>query len=111
MKAKWGIDYDMHEDKCYKCPACPECGEPVYLYDDNNYHCVSCGIIVEIDEEMKGWFAKRSETKIEMGDCFPDGMGCGGKNCVEIHYRRNPVTLEWQTAFGHCTKCDMKFIV
>ena len=122
FKAIWGTDYDMHEDKCYKCPACPECREPVFLYEDNKYHCVSCGKVVEVkDPKMLKWFEEREGTKIEMEDCFSEEvelkngqkikMGCGGKKCVEVHYRKNPVTLEWETMGGHCTKCDMKFIV
>ncbi len=122
MDAVWVSDYDMHEDKCYKRPGCSECKEPVFLYEDGKYHCVSCGKIVEVaDNKMKNWYAEREETKVEMEDCFPSEikmrngqimrMGCGGKKCVEVHYYKNPVTLKWQVAGGHCTKCNMKFMV
>lgn len=109
MKAVWGSDYDLHNDKCNKCPACPECREPIFLYEDKQYHCVSCGKVVEVeDPKMLKWFEEREGTKTEMEDCF---LGCGGKKCVEVHYRKNRVTLEWQTMGGHCTKCGMKFMV
>lgn len=120
MKAIWGSDYDMHTDKCYECPCCPKCKEPIFLHGDK-YYCVSCGKEVEPTEEMFIWLSERAEEKTEMEDCFPkeielkDGtkikMGCGEKKCVEVHYRRNPVTLEWETMGGKCTKCGMSFIV
>ena len=118
MKAIWGTDYDMREDKCYKCPSCPECKEPIFKMDDDKYHCVSCGEIVDIDDpEMKEWVAEREGVKIEYEDCVQfttkDGktIGCGGKGTVETHYMRNPVTKEWQTMGGKCSKCGMSFIV
>ncbi len=122
MDAVWVSDYDMHEDKCYDCPGCPECKEPIGKYEDEQYRCFSCGKVVEVtDPEMQKWFFDRSGTKTEMEDCFPSEikmkngeimrMGCGGKKCVEVHYYKNPVTLKWQVAGGHCTKCNMKFMV
>ena len=113
-----GTEYDMPNDRCYKCPNCPKCKVPIWKYEDEQYHCLSCGEIVEIDEEMREWFTVREETKIEIKDCphfeLADGshsMGCGGKNCVETHYGRNPVTLEWQVLGGKCRKCGMSFLV
>ena len=123
LKAIWGMDYDMREDKCYKRPVCPICEEPFgKIYDDNEYHCFSCGRIIEVDDpDMKKWIEDREEKKTEIEDCFPETvdlkngevmkMGCGGKKCMEVHYRRNPVTLEWEQMGGRCTKCGMRFIV
>ena len=107
-KAKWVLEYDMHNDKCYKCPGCAECEAPVAKFGDGKYHCFSCGEVVDIDDEMAKWFAEREETKEEQRDC---NFGCGGKGTMRIQYIKNPVTLEWQTAYGYCTKCGMKFIV
>lgn len=118
MKAVWVIDYDYRKDKCYNAPGCPECREPIGMYEDGKYHCFSCGEEVEVaDEEMIKWFNVRSETKIEYEDCpkitykGKVTSGCDGKKCVETHYRRNPVTLEWEVMGGHCSKCGMRFIV
>lgn len=109
LKAVWGTDYDMHTDRCYSRPCCPICKEPIFMYEDENYHCVSCEEIVEVDDpEMIKWFKDRSETKTEYEDCI---CGCGGKGTVETHYRRNPVTLKWQVTGGKCSKCGMRFIV
>jgi len=119
MNAIWGLDYDMHNDKCYKRPCCPECGEPIFKYGDGTYHCVNCHQVVKIkDEEMKKWLEIREETKIELEDCpkitTKDGRhlsGCGGKKCMEIHYVRNPISLKWQQAYGECRNCGTRFIV
>lgn len=100
MDAVWVSDYDMHEDKCYKCPGCPECKEPIGKYEDGQYRCFSCGKVVEVtDPEMQKWFFDRSGTKTEMEDCFPSEikmrngeimrMGCGGKQCVKVRYYKN----------------------
>lgn len=119
MKANWGMDYDYQEDKCYQRPNCPECEEPIFKRDDGWYHCLSCGKVVEVDDpEMVEWFALREETKIKHEDCHEitsnDGKvlsGCGGKKCMKITYRRNPVSLKWVAAFGICEKCGTRFIV
>ena len=117
MVAVWGMDYDYRTDKCYDRPMCPECNAPVIRFKDGKYKCVSCRQPVEvIDAEMLKWLAKREEEKIEYEDCPQwrhDGYvyGCGGKGTVETHYVRNNVTLEWQTAWGECSKCGMRFIV
>ncbi len=122
MKAVWGLDYDMHEDKCFKRPCCPdpECmNAPIWKYEDGKYHCFSCQEEVEVDDpEMIEWFSKREETKVEYGDCHvvkdKNGkviFGCGGKGCFERHYVRNLITLEWQQAYGGCSKCGTRFIV
>jgi hypothetical protein len=116
MKAIWGLDYDYRTDKCYKRPMCPECDAPI-LKDGDEYKCISCGQPAEVEPFMIVWIENRNETKVTMEDChqfnLPDGgkIGCGGKACVETHYVRNPVTLEWQTAWGQCSKCGKRFIV
>lgn len=119
MNAIWVIDYDMHTDKCYNTLGCPKCKEPIGRYDDGKFRCFNCGRVVSVkDKTMLDWYNKRSETKVEYEDCFPavtkdgkEGLGCGGKGTMRIHYRRNPVTMEWQTAGGECTKCGARFIV
>lgn len=119
MKAIWGMDYDYQEDKCYQRPSCPECEEPIWKYEDGWYHCFNCGKVVEVDNpEMVNWFKLREETKIKHEDCrqikSKDGKvlsGCGGKKCMRITYRRNPVTLKWGAAYGICEKCGTRFIV
>ena len=106
--AVWGIDYDMHNDKCYDRPVCPECKAPFGVYKDGNYRCYSCGDIITVeDPAMLKWFEDRSGTKIERMGCIV----CGGKDCVVAYMRKNPVTLEWQTTGGHCEKCGSQFIV
>lgn len=108
MKAIWGMDYDYISDKCYNRPMCPKCDAPVVRFNDGNYKCVSCRKKVNVtDSEMLKWLADREETKVEMMDCFR----CGGKTCVETHFVKNKVTLEWQTAGGECKNCGMRFIV
>lgn len=122
MKAVWGTDYDFIMDECYKCPVCPKCEEPIGKMKDGKYHCFSCGEVVEVVEsDMKEYFAEREGEKVEMEDCFPSEvkmkngetvkMGCGGKKCMETHYIKNPVSKEWQTAWGECTRCGRRFIV
>ena len=117
MNAVWLIDYDYRADKCYDCPCCPECQHPIWKHEDGTYRCPSCGEVIHVTDEMREWFKVREETKTGYLDCLkltlPDGMtlGCGGKNCVETHYRRNPVTLEWQTCWGKCVICGNRFIV
>lgn len=119
MEAIWGTDYDMHTDKCYKRPSCPKCEEPIGKYEDGKYRCYSCGEVVDVtDKKMQEWLRVMEETKEEYGDCpriKSKGkllkMGCGGKNCVKKTYVHNPVTLDWQVAWGVCTKCGMRFIV
>lgn len=109
MNAIWVMEYDMHTDKCYNTLGCPKCKEPIGRCEDGRFRCFSCGKVVYVkDKTMLDWYNKRSETKTEYEDCF---LGCGGKKCVEVVYRRNPVTMEWQTAGGKCKKCGMRFIV
>jgi len=110
MNAAWVTDYDMAEDKCYKAPGCPTCREPIALYEDGKYRCLSCGKVVKPSEEMLKWFADREGRKTEIQDC-PKIIGCGGKKCVEVVYRKNPITLKWEAAGGMCKRCGMKFIV
>ena len=111
--AVWGEDYDWRTDKIYKCPCCPECEEQIRKGDDKIYRCYSCGNVVSVtDKEMTDWFAVREAIKVEYRDCHKlladDIMsGCGGKNCVKIHYRRNPVTLRWEFVWSKCEKCGL----
>ena len=117
MKAIWGMDYDYRTDRCYNRPMCPECDAPVIRFEDGNYKCVSCKRKIHItDPEMLKWLSEREETKVEMHDCprikLDNGVyGCGEKACVETHFIRNNVTLEWQIAWGECKRCGMRFIV
>ena len=113
LKAIWIDEYDFHTDELYKAPGCPVCKEPAFRHEDGRFYCVSCGEQVELDDDMLNWYAVREEIKIEMRDCIKlsDKFGCDGKKCVETHLRRNPVTLEWETAGGKCLKCGMRFIV
>ena len=119
-KAKWLTDYDMHNDKCFDRPQCPECYAPILEHDEGEFRCISCGEQFELDEKMIEWVRERQGSKVEMGDC-PAGefehkgkkikLGCGGKGCVETHYIKNDITLEWQVAWGECKKCGRRFIV
>jgi hypothetical protein len=119
MKATWITDYDFCSDNCYQRPGCAECYAPVILHSDGKIRCVSCGKEYELDEYMKAWNEKRKVTKKEFHDCITptpingilEAIGCGGKKCVEVIYTRNPVTLEWQIAYGKCKKCGLEFIV
>lgn len=115
MRATWILEYDFRTDKCYKRPGCPECEEPIGKDDDGKYRCYSCGAEISPDKHMLKWFKKREETKTEIEDCIKckkePVMGCGGKKCVEVHYRRNPVTLQWEVASGKCKQCGRMFIV
>jgi len=109
MIAKWGIDYDSRNDMCYPHPCCPKCGEIVLKNrNDDGYHCISCGIPIELEPDMEKWFKKREGKKVRLEDCW---NGCGGKKCVEVVYVRNKHTLKWQCAGGKCRKCGMHFIV
>lgn len=118
MKAEWITEYDFRTDSCYQCPGCPECQAPVGSLD-GKIRCYSCGKEYELDDDMKSWREKRQTTKTEWLDCIrhkpingvTPAIGCGGKKCVETIYTRNPVTLEWQVAYGRCIKCGAKFIV
>lgn len=118
MKAIWGSDYDYKEDKIFDCPCCPNCEEPIGRYKDGSYRCFSCGEIVDVEEpSMQEWFKKREGVKITYQNCKQvktnDGkiFGCGGKNCLEIHSLKNPITLKWQVYSGKCNKCGITFIV
>ena len=106
--AVWATDYDMHEDKCYERPCCPDCYMvPIGKYKDENYRCYNCGKIVKLrDKAMIDWFADREETKVEMTDCL---LGCEGT--MKTLYIKNPITLKWQKAWGVCKKCGARFIV
>lgn len=87
---------------------CPKCDAPVVKFNDGEYKCVSCRKPVNVtDPDMIAWFAEREGTKVETEDCF----NCGGKGCVETHYVKSKVTLDWVTAFGECKNCGMRFIV
>lgn len=116
MKAEWGLDYDYTTDETFLRPSCPTCSFPVIRAMDGDYHCPACGLMLDLDEEMLKWLEEREGEKIEMTDC-PKFVykghvsGCGGKGCVETHYIRNPVTLEWRTAWGKCLSCGSSFIV
>ena len=109
LVAVWGTDYDAHEDACYDRPVCPECKEPFSLSD---HRCFACGRVVYVDDpSMYKWLEEREGSKTEMEDCWPEPMGCGGKACVETHYIKSPVTLDWHVAWGVCKKCGRRFIV
>ena len=109
MKADWFKDYDYRADKNYDRPGCPECLEQIVSGESGEYLCLSCGKKVEVsDPDMIEWFKARGETKTEKRDC---SYGCGGKDCMEIHYTRNPATMEWQTSRGRCRNCGFGFIV
>lgn len=107
LNAVWSKDYDMHNDKCYDRPQCPECFAPVGKTIDDKYRCYSCHKICKLDQKMIDWIAKREGEKVEMRDCFR----CGGIGTSEDHFVKNNITLEWQTAWGICKKCGMRFIV
>ena len=119
-KAVWATDYDMHTDSCFQRPCCPECRDPLFLREDGKFHCINCGKAAMPDSQMIAWMEKRRETKVEMQDC-PDyefefkgkkiKMGCGGKDCVEVHFVRNDVTLDWQYAWSICKNCGIRTIV
>lgn len=120
MKAEWISEYDMHTDSAYKCPGCRKCYAPVFKMDDDKYHCCSCGEEAELDDDMREYFGEREETKTEIQNCdkieWDDknghhSIGCGGKDCVEVHYKKNPVTLKWQAMGGKCSKCGTRFII
>lgn len=122
LKATWQLDYDYINDKCFKRPSCPKCGEehgcvPILPNDKGEYRCINCQEIVELDEKQKQWIDERTGSKVEMSDCFPDKeidgirLGCGGKNCVESIYIKNDVTLQWQLATSVCRKCGRRIIV
>lgn len=107
-KAIWGEGYDLRTDKAYKCPVCPDCQEEIArLALDGSYYCFNCWDKVEVDDpEMLEWLKQRAETKTEIEKCFK----CGEMTC-ETRYRRNRATLEWEAAFGKCSKCGLRFIV
>ena len=104
-EAKWCLDYDMHTDKLYLCPSCPDCEAPVFPTDDG-CKCVLCGQLVGIDPEMQKWFDERAGEKVEVTECF----SCR-QNKFERHLFKNPVTLEWLTGWGECENCGMRLIV
>lgn len=105
-KAAWVLDYDHTTDTCYKRPGCAACQVPVGFPDNGLYHCYYCGEAVDIDEDMKKWFADRSGEKVETETCFV----CKANEC-ETHYLKNLATMEWQAAWGECRKCGTKWIV
>ena len=109
LTAVWGQDYDITTDSIYTRPVCPVCQESVFKTKNGNYQCVNCGDTVEIsDPDMITWFREREKTKVEYEDC---SMGCGSKGTFAVTYRINPVTLQWQVAYGRCKKCNMSLIV
>lgn len=105
MKAEWITEYDFRTDSCYQCPGCPECQAPVGSLD-GKIRCYSCGKEYELDDDMKSWREKRQTTATEMQICFR----CSKKSMKTVQVR-NPVTLEWQVAYGKCLKCGAEFIV
>ena len=107
MEAIWGTDYDPSTDTLYRRPMCPECMVGIAEAEDGEYHCFSCNEIVYVtDQEMKEWFSLRDQTMTRMGNC----LRCGQKDSMERHYRKNPVTLDWQMAYGKCKYCGTSFI-
>ena len=97
-KAVWAEQYDWRNDKIYSRPCCPDCEEPI-IYSGGQYRCMLCEEPVQVDDKMKEYIRKVSEVKIEW------------QNCVETYYRRNPATMEWETAHGKCVECGCRFIV
>lgn len=100
-KAKWGVEYDMHTDKTYTCPVCPECGFPVVDLFGN---CPSCGEKFILTVADKEWLNTHTGSKVEKETC----PSCGGE--MEVIYLKNPVNLEWDVFAGKC-ECGMSFIV
>lgn len=117
MTAVWVLDYDYRTDKTYNRPGCPDCNAPVLKFEDGKYHCLSCDRVAELeDPKMVEWLDEREETKIEMWDCTQfktkhGTVGCGGKECVEAHFVRNAVTLEWEMGWSVCRNCGQRTIV
>ena len=112
MKIIWATDYDFHTDKCFKAPCCKKCSQqygavPVYLRDDGLCECINCHQTGKPDEEQLKWLQDRQGTKVVENEYC---MHCG-KNTMTVHYIKNDVTLEWQTAYGKCSNCGTKFIV
>lgn len=105
LKAVWITEYDFRTDSCYQCPGCPECQAPVGSLG-GKIRCYSCGKEYELDNNMKSWTDKRQTTSTEMLICHK----CGKKSMKTVRIR-NPVTLEWQVAYGKCIKCGAEFIV
>lgn len=111
IEAHWGLDYDSQTDKCYSMPACTICMEkecmdvPLAYQYDNIATCINCGTAHHVNKEMIKWFKDRDGEKVETDYCF----GCG-KNNLKMHYRKNPVSLEWVGAYGEC-ECGCKVIV
>ena len=109
MEAVWGTDYDMFADNIYERPNCPECDAPIRWNDETGgYSCVCCGKAVEVsDPKMKKWLEERAETKTDVTDCF----FCNARASMKNHYRRNPVTMEWEVICGRCEKCGARYMV
>lgn len=118
MFAIWGIEHDHREDKYYDCPTCRVCMAPIYK-DGEEYRCVSCQELFEVDDEMREWIDARNETKVETGDCPVAKSkrgdvwtsGCGGVGTMKIVYVRNPVTMKWEVHHGECQQCGLRFMV
>lgn len=110
-KAIWVEDYDYKTDSIYTAVGCPYCEERL-LKGDEGYYCPCCGNDIEVDDkDMIKWLEDREETKVELGECHKELGGCGGKDTSETHYRRNPVTMKWEVAWGVCRQCGRRFIV
>lgn len=104
--AEWTLEYDMHTDETYSCPACPDCGTPIFsVEDDGNGYCDICEEKVALNERQKEWIEKSYGMEDRTEPCFI----CGSPSSVT--YRKNPVTGEWVVAFGNCPHCGTRFIV
>lgn len=105
IKAEWGMDYDYHNDKCYKRPMHKECDAPIEDRE-GTYYCLGCGKTAEVTDDMAKWIAKRKGSKVDTETCIK----CGKKTCKIVSYK-NSYNLKWQVGHGECTNCGMKFIV
>lgn len=108
FEAIWGSDYDYQNDVIYKRPVCPVCKEPFGKRDDEKYHCYDCGRVIKVnDPGIRKWIRDRAFYKVESEDCW----NCGSEKTMEIHYRKDKVTLAWRSCWGSCSKCGMRWIV
>ena len=102
-----GTEYDSHTDTCYNMPVCPECGNPLFIEEEDVGKVVECGIChTRLTVPEEGWIRKYindfTGQRIEEMPC-----GCGGTmKIMRVKYNGN-----WVTAGGQCEKCGMRFIV